>query len=345
MIYVIIARKSELVWGRVKKYAPLLPKSTLEYINGAESLKAREDRLAGYTLLSLTYAMLLEVGTLAPLTDGKAKSVEIRKNSLKLRHIPRLTPKTIEKRSLDLSRINVSRTAAGKPYIEGAPLHFNLSHSGDAVALAISTEGEVGVDVQLAIDQTRSERLSSRFFTAPITTERLYDVEYLYVTADDCGIIFEQIAKSDSESADTDENKSAATTTPHPNNVKVDAPTEGDGKAVSAFASVLDDGYAAGISSSAVAEKNIVSIVAPAKCDEDATAVEDVKNTVSISSPDADDEYTVKWSVGEAILKCDGRGFAAIGELQSIADHTNASSVMLNLGNNKYAVTVAGEKL
>lgn len=336
MIYVIIAQKSELVWGRVKKYAPLLSKSTLEYINGAQSLKTREDRLAGYTLFSLTYAMLLEVGALAPLPDGKAKSARIRKNSLKLRHIPRLTPKTIEKHSLDLSRINVSRTAAGKPYIEGAPLHFNLSHSGDAVALAISTEGEVGVDVQLAIDPTRSERLSSRFFTAPIAIERLYDVEYLYVTADDCGIVFEHIARSDSKSADADENKSAATTTPCPSNVKVDEPTEGDGKAVSAFASVLDDGYAAGISSSAVAEKNIISISAP-------TAGDDC--TVSISSPDVDDEYTVKWSVGEAILKCDGRGFAAIGELQSIADHTNVSSVILNLGNDKYAVTVASEKL
>lgn len=297
MIYVIIAQKSELVWGRVKKYAPLLPKSALEYINGAESLKTREDRLAGYTLFSLTYAMLLEAGALAPPLDGKAKSAEFRKNSLKLRHIPRLTPKTVEKHSLDLSRLNISRTATGKPYIEGAPLHFNLSHSGDAVALVISTEGEVGVDVQLAIDLTRSERLSSRFFTAPIAIERLYDVEYLYVTADDCGIVFEHIARSDSESADTDENKSASTTTPRPGNVKVDAPTEGDGKAV------------------------------------------------SISPPDADDEYTVKWSVGEAILKCDGRGFAAIGELQSIADHTNVSSVILNLGNDKYAVTVASEKL
>ena len=37
--------------------------------------------------------------------------------------------------------------ANGKPSIEGGP-HFNLSHSGDLAALAISRDGPVGIDVE-----------------------------------------------------------------------------------------------------------------------------------------------------------------------------------------------------
>lgn len=35
----------------------------------------------------------------------------------------------------------------GKPYLEGTPLHFNLSHSGKLLAVAVS-DLEVGIDVQ-----------------------------------------------------------------------------------------------------------------------------------------------------------------------------------------------------
>ncbi len=36
----------------------------------------------------------------------------------------------------------------GKPSVEGSPLHFNLSHSGDAAALAVSTDRELGLDIE-----------------------------------------------------------------------------------------------------------------------------------------------------------------------------------------------------
>lgn len=36
----------------------------------------------------------------------------------------------------------------GKPSIEGHSLHFNLSHSGDSAALAVSTTREVGLDIE-----------------------------------------------------------------------------------------------------------------------------------------------------------------------------------------------------
>lgn len=36
----------------------------------------------------------------------------------------------------------------GKPYIESHPIHFNLSHSHDQAIVAISTEYELGIDIE-----------------------------------------------------------------------------------------------------------------------------------------------------------------------------------------------------
>lgn len=43
-----------------------------------------------------------------------------------------------------------SIAADGKPFLPGSPLHFNLSHSGEQAALAVSTSFEVGIDIETA---------------------------------------------------------------------------------------------------------------------------------------------------------------------------------------------------
>lgn len=40
----------------------------------------------------------------------------------------------------------------GKPYLKNLPLKFNLSHTSDAVACAVSS-GEIGVDIQKKVDR------------------------------------------------------------------------------------------------------------------------------------------------------------------------------------------------
>ena len=49
--------------------------------------------------------------------------------------------------SLDISAYAEKKGANGKPYLEGAPFCFNLSHSGDYVVCALS-DREVGVDIE-----------------------------------------------------------------------------------------------------------------------------------------------------------------------------------------------------
>lgn len=58
--------------------------------------------------------------------------------------------------------LQVAYTPKGKPYICHVPWHYNLSHSGDYVALAVS-DAPVGIDIQQM--KPYSEALVKRFFS------------------------------------------------------------------------------------------------------------------------------------------------------------------------------------
>ncbi len=53
----------------------------------------------------------------------------------------------------------------GKPYLPGGAF-FNLSHSGNWVALAVDLRGSVGCDVQIRQDSLKPEIIAKRFFHA-----------------------------------------------------------------------------------------------------------------------------------------------------------------------------------
>jgi 4'-phosphopantetheinyl transferase len=61
------------------------------------------------------------------------------------------------------AEVTFALTAFGKPYLcqRGGPdLRFNLSHSGDMVALAVSLDDEVGVDIETAAPDNADELVS-----------------------------------------------------------------------------------------------------------------------------------------------------------------------------------------
>ena len=49
----------------------------------------------------------------------------------------------------DAGALSMLVDANGKPHLDGHSLRFNLSHSGDWAALAISQDGEVGMDIEM----------------------------------------------------------------------------------------------------------------------------------------------------------------------------------------------------
>lgn len=64
--------------------------------------------------------------------------------------------------------LRLERNSWGKPQlppgISPLPLHFNLSHSGALVVLALCLRGEVGVDVEERVARSDPGRLVKRFF-------------------------------------------------------------------------------------------------------------------------------------------------------------------------------------
>jgi len=54
----------------------------------------------------------------------------------------------------------ILRTENGKPYFEGLPCHFSISHSGNMALIAIS-DSEIGVDIQLHSGSKQNPRLFS----------------------------------------------------------------------------------------------------------------------------------------------------------------------------------------
>lgn len=71
--------------------------------------------------------------------------------------------KGLKERGISLEECTIAYGKNGKPYIEGkGDMHFNISHSGDKIAVGIGTE-PIGVDIQ----QVRpvNLRIIDRFFT------------------------------------------------------------------------------------------------------------------------------------------------------------------------------------
>ncbi len=57
----------------------------------------------------------------------------------------------------------IKKNKFGKPYIEGLPIKFNISHTDGAIAVALS-DSEVGVDIQRTDIRKISNRVMRRFF-------------------------------------------------------------------------------------------------------------------------------------------------------------------------------------
>jgi len=55
--------------------------------------------------------------------------------------------------------------AFDKPFLAGAELHFNVSHSAETLLIAVTRAGEVGVDVEVLGRDLAREQIAERFFS------------------------------------------------------------------------------------------------------------------------------------------------------------------------------------
>lgn len=75
-----------------------------------------------------------------------------------------------ERLAMSPRSIGVSRTDTGKPVIAQG-VHFNVSHSGDLILMAVSDERAVGVDIERKRDVQRVDALLRRWLSAEEQTE------------------------------------------------------------------------------------------------------------------------------------------------------------------------------
>lgn len=64
----------------------------------------------------------------------------------------------------------------GKPYLRGERISFNVSHSGNTLLIAVTTNEEVGIDVERVRSDLAHEKVARRFFS-PAEVEELSSLD------------------------------------------------------------------------------------------------------------------------------------------------------------------------
>lgn len=63
-----------------------------------------------------------------------------------------------------------------------------------------------------------------------------------------------------------------------------------------------------------------------------------------LNLPSADGSFSAKWTAAEAIMKCDGRGFSALGDIQNLLENMNISAFTIRKNNKKSYISLAMKK-
>ena len=106
-----------------------------------------------------------------------------------------------------IDNASVKKDPEGKPYLvydsDSAPeIHISISHSEGTVAVSLSDEGEIGVDIQCKISAERAERLKDRFFGDVEVHSGNIGVKYYYCHISENEALLEEVILEDADSQD-----------------------------------------------------------------------------------------------------------------------------------------------
>ena len=80
----------------------------------------------------------------------------------------------------NIEKPDISFTEHGKPYFSECDVFFSISHSDGTVAVCLSDDCEVGIDLQSEIDPLMAKKLEKRFFPGLNIKNESLGVEYYY---------------------------------------------------------------------------------------------------------------------------------------------------------------------
>jgi 4'-phosphopantetheinyl transferase len=93
--------------------------------------------------------------------DHKNKSERLLKKAIEL-YVKEKSTEIADFSCIDFDDLELKKTKMGKPYIEGNPLYFSISHTDEIWSCLISREN-VGLDIQKT-KEINFEKLANRFF-------------------------------------------------------------------------------------------------------------------------------------------------------------------------------------
>lgn len=204
----------------------LLPESVRAYINGTVDSGVRSERCLAYvTLLSSLIAFFcVTAEDIGRSPDGKpylvyqaAENNESKAEPPKqeLSHTVALLcsdpsekyqkneDDTVEQLTDQKNQVFLSATEPQSKKPKGSSqIHISISHSDGVIAVSLSDEGEVGVDIQSEIPSDKANRLDKRFFTSVEPTNRDLGVEYYLCTITENEAKFEKISLTEPKITD-----------------------------------------------------------------------------------------------------------------------------------------------
>jgi len=102
--------------------------------------------------------------------------------------------------------LTLVRTELGKPYLlennERSNINVSISHTNGLVAVALSDEYEIGVDIEREIDADRAERLEKRFFGNINIKEENINEKIFLLNFNGNTVIFENIESNEADTMD-----------------------------------------------------------------------------------------------------------------------------------------------
>ena len=205
MIYTIISttEKNKIEENRdcrvLRQPLSLLPKELDEFINNTKNDNLRAERYLAYTTLlcGIKEFFGIDVASVAKDSEGKPylvyESKKYQKNEDLLgQYMP-------YQKNIDY----IEKASQEKTQTENKEkIHISISHSDGAVAVSISDDGEIGVDIQSKISPEKANRLSNRFFGDVEVHSEDLKVKYYYCDIEDDMAIFTKINLEDADRQD-----------------------------------------------------------------------------------------------------------------------------------------------
>ena len=86
------------------------------------------------------------------------------------------------KELFSLENPEIRRNENGKPYLMDSKIYFSISHSDRVSAVALSDEGEIGIDLQCSFDKEKEEKINKRFLNNIEFKNDNVDIKYFLLS-------------------------------------------------------------------------------------------------------------------------------------------------------------------